>query len=233
MGLSGRREASLQRFRLHTQSQTRMVRPNLRQRLSGLFASGRVRRISSDGIYATQKVDEVGLRHWRTRGESSTKARTSSATAAHQGMAGYRQLYDIEQAATSAAQEACARPAGERLRRTPAILQRLRLQVPSVPFRSWPSSIPGSWPEQVEALPKSPLGQAVGYAPQSVWRAHGATPRKATCKSTNNPRRAAKMKRVAIGRKNWMFAGSDQGGATAAVLFWKAWCRPRCQTTWH
>jgi hypothetical protein len=27
------------------------------------------------------------------------------------------------------------------------------------------------------------------------------------------------MKRVAIGRKNWMFAGSDQGGKTAAVLF--------------
>jgi hypothetical protein len=27
------------------------------------------------------------------------------------------------------------------------------------------------------------------------------------------------MKRVAIGRKNWMFAGSDHGDKTAAVLF--------------
>ena len=27
------------------------------------------------------------------------------------------------------------------------------------------------------------------------------------------------MKRIAIGRKNWLFVGSDQGGRTAAVLF--------------
>jgi hypothetical protein len=27
------------------------------------------------------------------------------------------------------------------------------------------------------------------------------------------------MKRVAIGRKNWLFAGSDNGGKTAAVLY--------------
>jgi len=27
------------------------------------------------------------------------------------------------------------------------------------------------------------------------------------------------MKRIAIGRKNWLFTGSDRGGATAAVVF--------------
>jgi hypothetical protein len=27
------------------------------------------------------------------------------------------------------------------------------------------------------------------------------------------------MKRIAIGRKNWLFVGSDQGGRTAAILF--------------
>jgi hypothetical protein len=27
------------------------------------------------------------------------------------------------------------------------------------------------------------------------------------------------MKRIAIGRKNWLFTGRDRGGATAAVLF--------------
>ncbi len=27
------------------------------------------------------------------------------------------------------------------------------------------------------------------------------------------------MKRIAIGRKNWLFVGSAKGGATAAVLF--------------
>jgi transposase len=27
------------------------------------------------------------------------------------------------------------------------------------------------------------------------------------------------MKRIAIGRKNWLFVGSEKGGHTAAVLF--------------
>ena len=27
------------------------------------------------------------------------------------------------------------------------------------------------------------------------------------------------LRRVAVGRKNWLFAGSDAGGATAAVLY--------------
>ncbi len=27
------------------------------------------------------------------------------------------------------------------------------------------------------------------------------------------------MKRIAIGRKNWLFCGSDAGGETAAILF--------------
>ena len=27
------------------------------------------------------------------------------------------------------------------------------------------------------------------------------------------------LRRIAIGRKNWLFAGSDNGGRTAAILF--------------
>ena len=34
----------------------------------------------------------------------------------------------------------------------------------------------------------------------------------------NNPAENA-LRRIAVGRKNWLFAGSDRGGRTAAVLF--------------
>jgi len=34
----------------------------------------------------------------------------------------------------------------------------------------------------------------------------------------NNPAENA-VRRIALGRKNWLFVGSDRGGCTAAVLF--------------
>ena len=113
-----------------------------------------------DGIYATQKVVEVGC-HAHAR-RKFHEARTSSATAAHQALADYRQLYEIEQAATSAAQEAqCAQPEAslEELLQVQRLRLRCERAVPVLAeFHRWLLA------EQVEALPKSPLGQAIGYA---------------------------------------------------------------------
>jgi transposase len=166
-----------------------------------------------DGIYATQKVDEVGC-HAHAR-RKFHEARTSSATAAHQALAYYRQLYDIEQAATSAAREA-QRTQPETDFDEFLQTQRLRLRAErAVPllaeFHTWLLA------QQVEALPKSPLGQAVGYA-LNQWEALTRYTTRGYLQIDNNCAER-EMKRVAIGRKNWMFAGSDQGGATAAVLF--------------
>jgi transposase len=166
-----------------------------------------------DGIYATQEVVEVGC-HAHAR-RKFHEARTSSATAAHQALAYYRQLYEIEQAATSAAQEAqCAHPeaSSEEL----LSIHRLRLRrertVPMLAeFHSWLLA------QQVEALPKSPLAQAIGYA-LNQWEALTRYTTQGFLQIDNNCAER-EMKRVAIGRKNWMFAGSDQGGTTAAVLF--------------
>ena len=66
-------------------------------------------------------------------------------------------------------------------------------------------------------LPKSPMGQAIGYA-FNQWEA--------LCAYTHDGRRAIDnnasenaLRRVALGRKNWLFCGSDKGGQTAAILF--------------
>jgi hypothetical protein len=67
------------------------------------------------------------------------------------------------------------------------------------------------------ALPKSPVGQAIAYA-QSNWAALGRYPEHGDLSIDNNL--AERMLRAqAIGRKNYMFLGSDRGGRTAAVLY--------------
>lgn len=69
---------------------------------------------------------------------------------------------------------------------------------------------------QVYALPKSPLGKAIAYA-MNNWRAlcHFVSDGELTI-DNNSSERA--MRPIAIGRKNWLFAGSKEGGRNAAVI---------------
>jgi transposase len=69
---------------------------------------------------------------------------------------------------------------------------------------------------QSEALPKSPLGEAIGYALHN-WPAL-VRYTEAGFLSIDNNVSEREMKRIAIGRKNWLFVGSPKGGATAAIL---------------
>lgn len=67
------------------------------------------------------------------------------------------------------------------------------------------------------ALPKSPLGKALGYASRQ-WKAltcflqAGDIP-------IDNGRSERALRGVAVGRKNWAFAGSDAGGQRAATIY--------------
>jgi transposase len=127
------------------------------------------------------------------------EARTSNAGAAHQALAYYRQLYEIERQAKEVSEEV-------RLR------MRQDLAVPILDKMH-------TWLEQLakELLPKDPFREAVNYA-LNQWTA--------LCRYTSagflaidNNWVEREMKRIAIGRKNWLFFGSAQGGQTAAVLF--------------
>jgi len=70
--------------------------------------------------------------------------------------------------------------------------------------------------QKVRALPKSPFGKAVTYALNN-WDALCIYVQNPELTIDNNRSERA-LRAVAIGRKNWLFAGSREGGRTAAVL---------------
>ena len=70
--------------------------------------------------------------------------------------------------------------------------------------------------ERPKALPKSPLGAAIGYALHH-WDAL-IRPLEAGFLEIDNGASERAMKPVALGRRNWLFAGSDEGGKTTATL---------------
>jgi transposase len=69
---------------------------------------------------------------------------------------------------------------------------------------------------QAEILPKSPEGRAVRYALKN-WMALTRYCEDGDLVIDNNATERA-IRGVAVGRNNWMFFGSDEGGRTAAVL---------------
>lgn len=70
--------------------------------------------------------------------------------------------------------------------------------------------------EQPHVLPKSPEGEAIGYT-LSNWKALTRYLDDGDLAIDNNGAERS-LRGVAVGRKNWMFYGSDNGGRTAAVL---------------
>ncbi len=67
------------------------------------------------------------------------------------------------------------------------------------------------------ALPKSPLGQAVGYCLRQ-WDALTRFLENAILSVDNNVSER-NLRMVAVGRNNWTFAGSDEGGKRAAIIY--------------
>jgi transposase len=65
-------------------------------------------------------------------------------------------------------------------------------------------------------LPKGPLGRAIAYA-QGNWRALTRYLEQGFLAIDNNAAERA-LRGVAVGRKNWLFAGSAEAGRRAAVL---------------
>lgn len=76
----------------------------------------------------------------------------------------------------------------------------------------------GEWLEDEHrtALPKSPFGQAVGYA-RNQWPTLGRYLEDSRFTIDNNVAERA-VRPLAVGRKNWLFVGGDGGLATASVL---------------
>jgi transposase len=156
-----------------------------------------------DGLYKSGKIVEVGcMMHARRK---FYEARTSDAERSHQALAWISLLYDVE------------REAKEREPTDYEAMVALRHELRaarSLPifdkFHAWLEA------ELPKVLPKSPIGEAIQYA-LNHWVAL-KRPLEAGFLELDNGACERAFKPVALGRKNWLFAGSDNGGQTAAVL---------------
>ena len=66
-------------------------------------------------------------------------------------------------------------------------------------------------------MPKSPIGEAVGYA-RGQWTALTRYLEDGDLAIDNNVSERA-LRRVVVGRNNWLFCGSDAGGHRAAIIY--------------
>ena len=186
-----------------------------------------------DGIYAGQaggNVVEVAC--WAHARRKFHEAQDTDHRNSTQALAYIRLLYDVENQAweqfktqsqdgspAGAMQPTCQGQAERSPKRTlPAIRLELRqkLAVPRLEqFKAWLETQQAASGGSI--LPKSPMGQAITYA-LNQWDALCVYTTDGDLSIDNNVSENA-LRRIAVGRKNWLFCGSDNGGATAAILF--------------
>jgi transposase len=160
-----------------------------------------------DALFAKGTVVEVGC--WAHARRKFFEAQKTDPEGALYALGVIRQLYAVER-------EAAAQADKQELSRAEFEALRLRLrQEQAVPLlKSF-----GEWLDKqaASALPKSPLGEAVGYA-RNQWAALQVYTTAGFLEIDNNAAERA-LRAVAIGRKNYLFFGSDAGGETAALLY--------------
>jgi len=154
---------------------------------------------SYNGVYATGKVRHVGcLAHVRRK---FFEARFEAPDEAKLVLAAIQSLYRIEQQAKAAG-----------LVGADLVALREREAVPML------TSLGNLFDAIAEKYrPKSLMAKAIGYA-RGQWPAVQRYVEIADARIDNNSSEQA-IKPVVIGRKNWMFAGSADGGRRAAVIY--------------
>jgi transposase len=151
-----------------------------------------------DGIYLTKPVKEVLCNAHARR--KFYDARNIDPVISHTALAYYKRLYAVE----------------KDIKELSADEKRDVRQIQSVEifneYKEWLESI-----TELQALPKSPIRQAINYC-LGNWDALVRYTEDGDLSIDNNAAER-EMKQIAIGRKNWIFFGSDKGGRTAATLF--------------
>ena len=151
-----------------------------------------------DQIYASGKVIEVAC--WAHARRKFVESESSDSLRSLTAVAWIKRLYDIERKAKEAGLEAeyiCA-------------LRKEKSKPVLDGFGEWLRT------EQTRVLPKSPIGQAIAYT-LSNWAALNRYVTDGDLAIDNNA--AERMIRpITVGRKNWLFAGSDRGGRATAIL---------------
>ena len=152
-----------------------------------------------DGIYTGSAGRIIEVACWAHARHKFHDAQGTDPERALAAKAWIRQLYDVEDEAKE-----LSSPERQRLR-----------QERSVPllttFGQWLQA------QQAQVLPKSPIAAALKYT-LNQWEALNRYTTDGDLHIDNNLSERT-LKLIGIGRTNWLFVGSDQGGQTAAVLF--------------
>lgn len=161
-----------------------------------------------DGIYVKGQVTEVAC--WAHARRKFFDAKETDGRRCAEMLGMVRELYAVED-------DAKAKIAGltDATRERADVLRRELRQAQSVPIlariRGWLDT------EKELVLPRSPMAGAITYT-LNQWEALNRYTEQGFLNIDNNAAERA-LKRVAIGRKNWLFAGNDKAGATAATLY--------------
>lgn len=149
-----------------------------------------------DGLYRTGRMREIGC--WAHARRGFVEALATDVRAALM-VALIQQLYQVERAAADG--DATARRA---LRHEQSLPLLVRIQAERDALAQ-------------TVLPKSPLGDAVRYL-TNQWAALQRFTEDGRLAIDNN-RAENQLRVVAVGRKNWLFAGSLEGARRAALLY--------------
>jgi hypothetical protein len=151
-----------------------------------------------DELFRSSKGAVVEVGCWAHARRKFVEAEKTSPREAHEAVARIKQLYAVEHEAKEFDAPARAAVRQEKSRPLLAAMK--------------------AWLDQtaVNALPKSPLGEAVTYA-RNQWTALTVYTTDGNLAIDNNRAERA-VKPFAIGRKNWLFFGSDDGGQRLATL---------------
>jgi transposase len=160
-----------------------------------------------DHLFTSGAIIELGC--WTHARRKFFDAKDSDAQRSATAIAYIRQLYAIEEEARAliTAQKLAGAAADEMFFR----LRQSKSQTVLTMFKAWLQA------EQPKVLPKSLIGLAIAYALR-----HGQALERYTTDGfldIDNNIAERTLRQIAVGRKNWLFAGSADGARTAATLF--------------
>ncbi len=154
-----------------------------------------------EGLFATGRVVHVAC--WAHARRRFVEAQGTAAAEAEEALKYIRKLYQVER---DLAEQFAADDDMGRERYRSAHTADVWLA-----FHTWLVN------QQARALPKSPLSEAVRYT-LSNWEALRRYTERGYLAIDNNLSERT-LRQVALGRNNWQYCGSAEGGKTAAVLY--------------
>ncbi len=150
-----------------------------------------------DELFRTRPhVIEVGC--WAHARRKFVEAEKTNAALAHEAVARIKQLYAVEHEAKQL--DPAARAALRQQKSKPSLDA----------LKTWLDH------QRIQVVPKTPIADAINYA-LNQWSALTVYITDGDLAIDNNTAERA-IKPFAIGRKNWLFFGSDHGGQTLATL---------------